>query len=100
MTPEVVLRLIVRRLPERRREWGRAMEAELAGLEAGRWRFALSCARGVLGRPETIFRLVPSLLLASAAVAAVWLLAGVPERSPPPEARAHVAPPRRAARFT
>jgi hypothetical protein len=77
MTPEVVLRLIVRRLPERRREWGQAMEAELAGLDSGRWRFAMSCARGVLGRPETIVRLVPSLLAAGAAGIAVWLLAAI-----------------------
>jgi hypothetical protein len=77
MTPEAVLRSIVRLLPERRREWGQAMEAELAGLDAGRWRFALSCARGVLGRPETIVRLVPSLLVAGAAGIAVWLLAGI-----------------------
>jgi hypothetical protein len=77
MTPEAVLHLIVRRLPERRREWGQAMEAELAGLDSGRWRFALSCARGVLGRPETIVRLVPSLLVAAAAGIAVWLLAGI-----------------------
>jgi hypothetical protein len=79
MTPEVVLRLIVRRLPERRREWGQAMEAELAGLDSGRWRFALSCARGVLGRPETIVRLVPPLLAAGAAGIAVWLLAAIPD---------------------
>ena len=79
MTPEAVLRLVVRRLPERRREWGQAMEAELAGLDSGRWRFALSCARGVLGRPETIVRLVPSLLIAGAAGIAVWLLAVIPD---------------------
>jgi hypothetical protein len=79
MTPEAVLRLIVRRLPERRRAWGQAMEAELAGLDSGRWRFALSCARGVLGRPETIVRLVPSLLVAGAAGIAVWLLAAIPD---------------------
>jgi hypothetical protein len=30
MTPEGVLRSIVRMLPERRHEWGQAMEAELA----------------------------------------------------------------------
>jgi hypothetical protein len=79
MTPEAVLRLIVRRLPERRREWGQAMEAELAGLDSGRWRFALSCASGVLGRPETIVRFVPPLLVAGAAGIAVWLLAAIPD---------------------
>jgi hypothetical protein len=78
MTPDLLLRWIVRRLTERRREWGQAMEAELAGLDSGRWRFALSCARGVLGRPETIVRLVPSLLIAGAAGIAVWLLAAIP----------------------
>jgi hypothetical protein len=78
MSPDALLRWAVRLLPERRREWGRAMEAELAGLEAGRWRFALSCARGVLGRRETIARLAPWLLVAAAGAAAVWLLAGIP----------------------
>jgi hypothetical protein len=58
MTPDALLSWAVRRLPAQRRPWGRAMQAELASLEHGRWRFALSCARGVLGRPETIFGLV------------------------------------------
>ncbi len=68
MSPEALLRWAVRLLPERRREWGRAMEAELAGLDAGRWRFALSCSRGVLRRPEVVVRLAPWLLVAGAAV--------------------------------
>jgi hypothetical protein len=77
MTPDALLRAAVRLLPAQRRQWGLAMQAELASLERGRWRFALSCARGVLGRPETVLRLVPRLLVAAASVAAVWLLADI-----------------------
>jgi hypothetical protein len=65
MTAARLLRWVVALLPPRRREWGRAMEAELAALESGRWRFALSCARGVLVRPGSI---VP-VLVAGLAVA-------------------------------
>ena len=82
MTPEVVLRSIVRMLPDRRREWGQAMEAELAGLDSGRWRFALSCARGVLGRPETIVRLVPSLPAVRYWRGSVWRYAATGRRRP------------------
>jgi hypothetical protein len=91
MSPEALLRCALRLLPARRREWGRAMEAELAGLDAGRWRFALSCSRGVLRRPEAIVRLVPWLLVAGATAAAVWLLAGIPAGSVRLEAIAMVA---------
>ena len=77
MTPDALLRWVVRLLPARRREWGLAMQAELAGLERGRWAFALSCARGVLGRPETLLRLVPRVFAAGALIAAVWLLADI-----------------------
>ena len=77
MTPDTLLHWVVRLLPARRREWGLAMQAELAGLERGRWGFALSCARGVLVRPETLLRLVPRLLAAGGLIAAVWLLADI-----------------------
>ncbi|MFG2005118.1 hypothetical protein ACGFNU_38835 [Spirillospora sp. NPDC048911] len=42
--PERLLAAAVAALPERRREWGRAMLAELAGIEtrSARWRFAFS----------------------------------------------------------
>ena len=77
MTPDTLLRWVVQLLPAQRREWGLAMQAELAGLERGRWGFALSCARGVLGRPETLLRLVPRLFVLGAFMAAVWLLAKI-----------------------
>ena len=77
MTPDTLLRWVVQLLPAQRQEWGLAMRAELAGLERGRWGFALSCARGVLGRPETLLRLVPRLLALGAFMAAVWLLAEI-----------------------
>ena len=77
MTPDTLLRWVVQLLPEQRQEWGLAMRAELAGLERGRWGFALSCARGVLGRPETLLRFVPRLLALGAFMAAVWLLAEI-----------------------
>ena len=40
-------------LPANRRQWGQAMQAELAGLEtpADRWRFAGGCALAILRRP-------------------------------------------------
>jgi hypothetical protein len=72
MTPDTLLRWVVRLLPARRREWGLAMQAELAGLERGRWGFALSCTRGVLGRPETMLRLMPRLLAVESI--GVWLV--------------------------
>jgi hypothetical protein len=77
MTPDTLLRWAVGMLPARRRDWGRAMQAELAGLERGRWSFAFSCARGVLGRPETLLRLVPRLLAVGTLAAVVWLLADI-----------------------
>ncbi len=41
-------------LPDTRRQWGRAMQAELAGLgpSADRWRFAGGCALAILRRPS------------------------------------------------
>jgi hypothetical protein len=51
--PEQVLAAAVAALPERRRDWGRAMTAELAGIRgrSARWRFALSSARAALSQP-------------------------------------------------
>ena len=47
------LSLAVRLLPPARREWGDAMQAELAAIERGpaRRRYALGCARAVCARP-------------------------------------------------
>ena len=51
--PGRVLAAAVAALPERRRDWGRAMTAELAGIQgrSARWRFALSSARAALRLP-------------------------------------------------
>jgi hypothetical protein len=56
--PDRVLRGATRLLPAGREEWGRAMRAELAALDRGRWSFALSCTRGVVSRSATLARLV------------------------------------------
>jgi hypothetical protein len=56
--PDRLLRGATRLLPAGREEWGRAMRAELATLDRGRWSFALSCTRGVMSRSATLPRLV------------------------------------------
>ncbi len=50
--PEIVLRLVVALLPPRRREWGRAMRAELATVDgrSARWSFVLSCLRATVAQ--------------------------------------------------
>lgn len=51
--PQRLLAVAVALLPERRREWGRAMTAELAEVRgrSARWRFALSTVRATLCLP-------------------------------------------------
>jgi hypothetical protein len=63
-------------LRERRREWGRAMTAELAEVEgrSARWRFALSGIRAVLGLPPVGGR--PVLVLTAGLVVASVVAAG------------------------
>ena len=48
--PESYLAVVIRLLPAARREWGQAMQAELATLErpGERWRFAFGCTRAAL----------------------------------------------------
>ena len=52
-SPGRLLAAAVAALPVRRRDWGRAMIAELAEVHgpSARWRFALSCARATLWLP-------------------------------------------------
>jgi hypothetical protein len=52
--PRHLLTLAVRRMPAERRDWGRAMLAELAQLQnvSTRWRFALGCAQTALFPPR------------------------------------------------
>jgi hypothetical protein len=49
----LVLSWIVPLLPAARRDWGRAMQAELAGIDtsADRWRFTGGCALAIIRRP-------------------------------------------------
>ncbi|MFE0150135.1 hypothetical protein ACFWY5_23500 [Nonomuraea sp. NPDC059007] len=74
--PQRLLTAAVAALPERRREWGLAMTAELAGIEGrtARWRFALSSARAMLWlRPAGGW---PVLVLTSGAAVAAAAVAG------------------------
>ncbi len=70
-----VLAVAVRLLPAERREWGRAMRAELAAIEppAARWRFALGCVRAAVIRPALLPDIGYPLLMAGVlVVVAVW----------------------------
>ncbi|MBB5080194.1 hypothetical protein [Nonomuraea endophytica] len=74
--PQRLLTTAVAALPERRREWGLAMIAELAGIEGrtARWQFALSSARAMLWlRPAGGW---PALVLTAAAAVAAAVAAG------------------------
>ena len=73
--PGRVLATAVAALPERRRDWGRAMKAELAEIQgrSARWRFALSSARAALWLPPAdgwpMLALVTGVVMASVAAA-------------------------------
>jgi len=73
--PARVLAGAVRFLPKGRREWGRAMRAELAAIapDGGRWRFVLSCLR-VVAAQRLAPRALGYLLLGSAVLAGVVAL--------------------------
>ena len=66
-----LLAVAVAALPESRREWARAMTAELADVRgrSARWRFALSCARAALWLPPAggwpVLALVAGTVVAS-----------------------------------
>ena len=70
--PALLLAWTATLLPARRRDWGQAMQAELAGIQtaAGRWRFTGGCALAIAKRPG-------SGALASLAVPAGTVLATV-----------------------
>jgi hypothetical protein len=69
---DALLALVVRLLPARHRDWGRAMRAETAALPSGRerWTHALGCAGAVLAQPAAV-RAVGYPLAAVAVLAAV-----------------------------
>lgn len=79
--PARLLALVATALPERRREWGTAMAAELGEVpgQADRWRFALSClaAAVALTVPRRRMRLSGSAIVVIAAVAASIALSAV-----------------------
>ena len=74
--PQQLLAAAVAVLPERRREWGRAMMAELAAVRgrSARWRFALSSVRATLWLPPASRR--PVLVLVAGAGVAATATAG------------------------
>ena len=82
--PGRLLAAAVAALPERRREWGRAMTAELAEVRgrSARWRFALSSARATLWLPPAggwpVLALVTGVVVASVAAAGPAVGAAVP----------------------
>lgn len=69
----------VRLLPAGRREWGQAMQAELAEIEAAaaRRRFALGCIRVVLAQPALISQVGSPVLVAGVLAVAVALASGI-----------------------
>lgn len=68
-----LLAAVLRLLPAGRRDWGRAMRAEVAAIDRdqARWRFALSCVRVVVTRP-VVLRRAGHPLLAVAALAGAF----------------------------
>jgi hypothetical protein len=82
--PERLLTAAVAPLPEARRDWGRAMTAELAEVRgrSARWRFALSSARATVWLPPAgrrwVLALVAGAAVASAAAAGPAAGAAVP----------------------
>src|SRR3954464_4515694 len=79
--PERYLRAVVRLLPASRRQWGLAMQAELAAIDgtSERWRFVLGCTR-VAVPPPAGPGVVPALAIAAGAagvVAGEIVLAGL-----------------------
>jgi hypothetical protein len=82
--PGRLLAAAVATLPDHRREWGMAMEAELAEVQgrSARWRFALSSARATLRLPPSggwpLLALVTGVVVAAVAAAAPAVAAAVP----------------------
>ena len=90
--PAQLLAVATAALPEGRREWGRAMSAELAHVHgaAARWRFAAGCARVAItpARTDRVDTATVAAVASCAAVAA-YFLGRVPDVSP--SARAALA---------
>jgi hypothetical protein len=78
--PDRYLAAIIRLLPATRREWGHAMQAELATIEAGsdRWRFVLGCTSAALlplARDGAVWRPLAATAGAAVVVAGEIVLA-------------------------
>jgi hypothetical protein len=69
------LALAVRALPADHRDWGLAMQAELAAVESAPERrvYALGCTRAVLTRPRTVLRLGGAALVPAIGAASIVL---------------------------
>jgi hypothetical protein len=82
--PGRLLAAAVATLPDHRREWGMAMDAELAEVQgrSARWRFALSSAQAALRLPPLggwpLLVLVTGVVAATVAVAGLAVEAAVP----------------------
>lgn len=82
--PGRLLAAAVATLPDHRREWGMAMNAELAEVRgrSARWQFALSSARAALRLPPLggwpVLALVTGVVAAAVAAAALTVEAAVP----------------------
>ncbi len=76
--PSPLLASAAKALPSNRRDWGTAMEAELAHLQsvAGRWQFALGCVRTALF-PSLNNRAPAVVLVVAVAVVGVGLAVGL-----------------------
>jgi hypothetical protein len=91
--PSFLLSRVARLLPADRQDWGRAMQAELAGIgpASERWRFTLGCTRAVLSRPAVIAKVGWCASLAGLLAAAAALAVEIPFDSIRREAIAMVA---------
>jgi hypothetical protein len=80
--PERYLGAIVRLLPDGRRQWGQAMQAELATIDGTpeRWRFVLGCTRAAVlppARPGVVWQPLAMAAGAAAVIAGEIALAGI-----------------------
>jgi hypothetical protein len=87
------LAVAVRALPADRRDWGLAMQAELATVEdaAARRSFAFGCTRTLLTRPATLLRLARAAFAPAVGAVSVALALAIPSAGVRAEALALIA---------
>ena len=78
-----MLEFVLAALPAERADWGRAMRAELAGIDdpGARRGFAAGCARAVFSQPAVLRSAASTTMLIATAVVAVVLAADLPALS-------------------